>query len=249
MIYPAKWSGALLTPSPLAQVAAVQRTWGEKNKQNSLLFDVSVIFSRCTHCNPCQSLRAYKYIFSARRKWAIKHAHQWAPVGTWMRHPLSKIKMLKISLLGGWGPWDNSMYCNYEGDVLRQSVMSHLNKCVSSGSASLAFSMYIHHINVTWQKHPICIADSLVGAKVCVTLWCVCACVCVGVCVCREKGRARQWQKQMKINRIRKREREDLKAVRVKPRPGGVFSYLHMQILVTPDPYPHQEKPIKTLFI
>lgn len=46
-------------------------------------------------------------------------------------------------------PWDNSMYFKYGGDVLCQSVMSHLNKCISVGSASLAFSMCIHHINVT----------------------------------------------------------------------------------------------------
>lgn len=70
-------------------------------------------------------------------------------------------------------PWDDCMYFKYGGDVLCQSVMSQLYKCISVGSASLAFSMCIHQINVTRQKHPICISDSLVGAKVCESVLCV----------------------------------------------------------------------------
>lgn len=149
----------------------------------------------------------------------------------------------KSSVFECCGPWDNSMCSKYEGDVLCQSVMSHLNKCISSGWASLAFSKYIHHINVIWQKHHICIADSSFGPKVCESV-CACVYMCVweGVGGCRQKDR-----KAEKENKHR--ERWDSMAERVKPRPGGFFIYLHMQILVTPDPYPHQEKPIKTLFI
>lgn len=65
------------------------------------------------------------------------------------------------------------VHCKYEGDVLCQSVMSHLNKCVSLGTTSLAFSMFIHHINAAWQKCPISVTDSLDGAQG-VCLGCVC---------------------------------------------------------------------------
>lgn len=121
------------------------------------------------------------------------------------------------------------MYCKYEGDVLCQSVMSHLNKCISSGSASLAFSMYIHHINVTRQKHPICIADSLVGAKVCESArTCVGLRACLGVCAEKMRERKRETVTETKENKQKQRGREDSKAERVKLRPGGVLGYLHM---------------------
>lgn len=51
----------------------------------------------------------------------------------------------------------------YEGDIFCQSVMSHRNKCVSSGTAGLALSTYIHQINATWQKKPNRDAGSSVG--------------------------------------------------------------------------------------
>lgn len=42
------------------------------------------------------------------------------------------------------------MYCEYEGDVLHQSVRSHLDKRVSSGSAQL--SMCTLHSNVIYES-------------------------------------------------------------------------------------------------
>lgn len=118
----------------------------------------------------------------------------------------------------------------YEGDVFCQSVMSHHSKCISSGTASLALSMYIYHINATRRKRPICVSDSFVGPQ--------------GVCVCThtlcaqtERGTVSETDGKTNSNRKKKG-----KGASNKPRPGGVFSYLHMQILVTLDPFPHQEQ-------
>lgn len=86
----------------------------------------------------------------------------------------------------------------YEGDVFCQSVMSHHSKCISSGTASLALSMYIHHINATRRKRPICVSDSFVGPQG------VCVCVCLHtytVCTDRKRysvGNRRENKQQQK---------------------------------------------------
>lgn len=122
------------------------------------------------------------------------------------------------------------MCLKYEGDGFCQSVMSHHSKCISSGTASLALSMYIHHINATRRKRPICVSDSFVGPQ--------------GVCVfahihCVHRQKEVQCQKQTGKQAATEKKGEGASN---KPRPGGVFSYLHMQILVTLDPFPHQEQ-------
>lgn len=117
------------------------------------------------------------------------------------------------------------MYCEYEGDVLCQSVTSHLYKSVSSGRARLTFK----HVHTSWQCH------LTKAPRLCCRQGPKCAIMnghVVGGSTIR---------RAIKMNSVGART--------LKPRPGGASSYLHMQIVVTPDPCSHQEKPIKILII
>lgn len=125
----------------------------------------------------------------------------------------------------------SALYSKHEGDVLCLSVMSHLNKCSSSGRADLAFSLCIHHINAIWQKHHICTADSTIGPKVCDSVSArvsVCVCWRRG-CVQAEKKNKTKGKKDRGLKKINKEIGRTLQQI-VKLRPGGLFSYLHMQI-------------------